>query len=345
MLKKTIALTLIFALLAPMSSALAIEQEAPTPTIEEILNSYHEKSMESYATGISLCSTGSTLEEETVDTLNNAGYEAYLVTDSNFDVIEDQLNLDFSEMGLSKNKSYIVTLDGETASNSRAIKDPIFEEEIGGSSSSSSFNYTYNGKDYLMRYVTVTPTDNASLGGVSSVELMDYIDSDDLFDALALPMYILTHLAAAVDYYSITDKLYSLFSVSWIDAGQPQLKSSLMYTGTASWIVRYLQVYSTTDGCWHARTSVEYTNNTFFVTYTYYDQSAQCYLQKQTKSGAFTKYSDNYYNTDAVIETAIKCHNNYTRYFYTIEDVVHQYDGKNIITLQRWMEYSNYEPR
>lgn len=43
MLKKIIALTLIFAMLAPLSSAVAADNDSVTPTIEEILNEYHDK--------------------------------------------------------------------------------------------------------------------------------------------------------------------------------------------------------------------------------------------------------------------------------------------------------------
>ena len=43
MLKKSISMMLIFAMLVPVSSAVAADNDPVTPTIEEILNEYHEK--------------------------------------------------------------------------------------------------------------------------------------------------------------------------------------------------------------------------------------------------------------------------------------------------------------
>lgn len=46
MLKKIISTMLIFAMLVPVSSAVAADNDPVTPTIEEILNEYHEKAIE-----------------------------------------------------------------------------------------------------------------------------------------------------------------------------------------------------------------------------------------------------------------------------------------------------------
>lgn len=83
------------------------------PTIEEILNEYHQKSFREQTTGISLCSDGKTLEEETVEALNNAGYEAYHVTEDNYHDLQTALQTDFESMGLSSNSSYIITFSGD----------------------------------------------------------------------------------------------------------------------------------------------------------------------------------------------------------------------------------------
>lgn len=46
MFKKIIALTLIFAMLVPFSSAAAADATSAPPTVEEILSEYHRKAFE-----------------------------------------------------------------------------------------------------------------------------------------------------------------------------------------------------------------------------------------------------------------------------------------------------------
>ena len=72
-----------------------------TPTIEEILNDYHSKAFEAQTAqeeagtySRSASGTGKTLEQETVEELTAAGYEAYNVTGDNFDSLEDSLQTD-----------------------------------------------------------------------------------------------------------------------------------------------------------------------------------------------------------------------------------------------------------
>ncbi len=46
MLKKIIALFVIFAMLVPFSTVVAADEPSAQPTVEEILNEYHRKSSE-----------------------------------------------------------------------------------------------------------------------------------------------------------------------------------------------------------------------------------------------------------------------------------------------------------
>ena len=72
-MKKLIALLTVFAMLVPFVPAVAANDTPARPTVE---------------------------------TLNEAGYEAYNVTADNYDTLEDQLQTDFAEMGLDPNGSY-----------------------------------------------------------------------------------------------------------------------------------------------------------------------------------------------------------------------------------------------
>ena len=104
-MKKIISLILICCMVMPMICASAADMPEAQPTIEEILNSYHEKAFAAQTAGDAGASTwssrsGKTLEEETVDELTAAGYEAYNVTGENYEALEEALQTDFASMGI-----------------------------------------------------------------------------------------------------------------------------------------------------------------------------------------------------------------------------------------------------
>lgn len=81
MFQKMIALLVIFAMLVPLSSAVAADEPTSQPTIEEILNGYHEKAFAAQtaeenggASAYARSGSGSsqTLEQETVAELTAA---------------------------------------------------------------------------------------------------------------------------------------------------------------------------------------------------------------------------------------------------------------------------------
>ena len=92
MYKKMIAIFLSCVMLVSISPAVAAEDAPAKPTIEEILSEYHQKAFDAQIIGeVQTAAANSrhsgsyskTLEEETVDTLNAAGYEAYNITADN----------------------------------------------------------------------------------------------------------------------------------------------------------------------------------------------------------------------------------------------------------------------
>ena len=174
-MKKLIAILLSCIMLVSFSPAVAAEDAPaePKPTVEEILNDFHQKAFAAESANErgaaatysrSSNSDNDNLVQETVDTLNAAGYEAYNVTASNYETLETELKTDFASMGLDPSGSYIVVISGEDDSNSanpnsRAGRLP---EQIiidDGYSDPNRFYYTYEGVTYSMRYVTVTLAD------------------------------------------------------------------------------------------------------------------------------------------------------------------------------------------
>lgn len=124
--EKIIALML--SVLIPVGMSIPVfaaqNEEGPVKTVAEILNDYHAESFEKQITQKSETvrayarSSGSaekTLEEETVEELTAAGYEAYNVTSSNYEELEASLKTDFEDLGLDPNESYIIVISGEEA--------------------------------------------------------------------------------------------------------------------------------------------------------------------------------------------------------------------------------------
>ena len=194
MFKKIIALTLIFAMLVPFTAAAAADEPSESRSMEEILNEYHRRAFEARTqSDTETASTwsrrgGQTLEEETVDALTNAGYEAYNVTSGNYDTLEAELKTDFAAMGLDPEGSYIIVISGEDptaptstggASTYNVSPNPEQGQAPDGGGGSTFFSYTYNGQVYWMRFVTVIPTttNGQFIRSFKTVQAEDWIQS------------------------------------------------------------------------------------------------------------------------------------------------------------------------
>lgn len=119
--KKIIAILLSCVMLVSISPVVAAEDvpAEPRPTVDEILNEYHQKSFEAALsaqtdtarTYTNRSGEGSqTLEQETVNALTSAGYEAYNVTADNFDSLQTSLATNFEKMGMTKEGSYFIVI-------------------------------------------------------------------------------------------------------------------------------------------------------------------------------------------------------------------------------------------
>lgn len=266
MFKKMIALLVIFAMLVPLSSAVAADEPTSQPTIEEILNGYHEKAFAAQtaeenggASTYARSGSGSsqTLEQETVDELTAAGYEAYHVTGDNYEALEETLHTDFAEMGLDPNSSYVVVISGEdpatqsnssSNSNSRMKDFPTMEDFYGDYS--STFTYTQDGTTYTMRYVTVTTANDTNLFKYSIYNL------SNAFDPTRVSNEALSHILYAVvdDLLQVpVSSLISLITGSLDDENHILISpESLTLHASTAWTRQYIQVQHTATGEWYS---------------------------------------------------------------------------------------------
>lgn len=350
-MKRFISLIVACCMLTVLLPASSVRTTAAVPSIEDILNDYHTKAFEAQtptqdgnAVTYSRSTGGNskTLEQETVDTLTAAGYEAYNVTSDNYDTLEKSLQTDFVDMGLDPDGSYIVVISGEESDNAigtYAYGDSFITPTPWPSEGSGSFKHTYDGVTYTMRYVTVTAATNNLLGMVSSVELLDKYDVEDAWNSLNLPITIMSSLGLL----PYTGTIYSLFSAIIPDIDSP-LYQSLIYQGASNWTIKYIQIYDSDDAQWELCGGVEYVTMRHTLINTYYNPSSNSYETETTTEALPTIYSRYYNDLETAKDTAAEAYSRNYCSFDTVDDVEYLLDQEVVITHQRWMESFDYEP-
>ena len=277
MFKKMIALFVIFAMLVPFSSAVAADDPTSQLTIEEILNGYHEKAFaaqtaEENGGAATYARSGSgesqTLEQETVAELTAAGYEAYNVTDDNYEALEETLHTDFSEMGLDPNSSYVVVISGQdsTAStsltNSPRIVSPIPEMVPFPNDGSASFPYTYDGTTYYMRYVTITSNDDERLKE-STIYPLSTLENTPTYLADILDTILVSFIDSLTDPFSV-GTIASLLGAWVAEADEDDLitlePDSLAIHAYTAWTREYIQIWNPNYSMWQTAHCSTYAN-------------------------------------------------------------------------------------
>lgn len=334
MLKKMIAILTVCAMLAPLSSAVAADNTTVTPTIEEILNEYHAKDFEArmaaenggastYARG----GNGQTLEQETVDALTEAGYEAYNVTGDNYDSVEETLNTDMTSLGLNTDGSYIVVVSGEdpvnhSNPNARAILPPTQEDfgdedDVGGK---PYFEYVYNGTTYRMRYVAVETTG-------ADERVCDTMYSPT--EPSVLNLFLSNLFSSAI--YGTVDALYeeiplgtlaSLLLISPDDNVFTEISpGSFSIHATTYWTSIFIQVWDADEASWITAQSSEFTISMVRCVGSKRDSNAPVPIPVQSNPIYFRNYSQFYFDENRRKSEAMKGYDAYTVYSDTVDRV------------------------
>lgn len=361
MLKKMIAILTICAMLAPLSSAVAADNTTVTPTIEEILNEYREKTFEAQtqeetntAATYSRRSSGSTqtLEQETVNTLTDAGYEAYNVTADNYDSLEASLKTDFSSMGLDPDSSYIMVID-DTAS-SRAIGGSDIVQDPGDLSGGSGIRHTYNGVTYTMRSVTIASNDDPSLIISSAYAILEEKDTaDHVSDVLS---FLFSWGIDSLCFGLPVTSAYSLWS-NWsstevyyvLDSSKPTLMAA------TNWNLRYTQVWDDILGRWATTQCSSYAQTNARVTGYVYNYGIGAFDVIDSGNKTATVYSYYYNRYDRydlaakgfIEEVVYRDYCDVGFYFFNNNDVCINADGSPLFvhkeTAKALFPYYEYE--
>ena len=322
MFRKTISIVLCIILILCMSvPAFATPNEiepAEAKTVEEILNDYHEKSfliqrMAETDAPAAYSRQGEalrkTLEEETVDELAAAGYEAYNVTSENYGDLEVALMTNFSELGLDPNGSYIVVLSGENHSsqvnpNSRSGIPP--EESLeGGDGGSSYFGYQYNGSIYYLRHIVVTETTGSFMTESSMTRLGSDCWFFDLIHDIGCAL-----LVAGADKATAPVPLGTILSLlgGQLDTGNYTLleDEELVCMANTTWICNAIQIWDGYEEIWDtSQASASAESQAYFTGFLYNEDTGRS-ERFDGETYGHTFYSPYYYSYTIRYDKAVE---------------------------------------
>lgn len=291
--------------------------------MEEILESYHEKiqEQESQAATASIQENKFALQEETVELLNKEGFEAYGVNSETYKNIQNVLDTDLEELGMSPEYSYIVVLDGE---NENGNGDAQIQASAG-----SSFNYTYNGTTYKLRRLTVTSEDDTRMHQSGAVDLLKKSNVESV-----IRNCLNTAITAYLDAISGVFGLGTVASLCGFDVANLQRPSdaSLKLEAFTLWTRKYTQVWSGYDQKWLNGSCVEYATLTSYTHGGYYEAATNQTVTLYRKDAVRYSYSRNYSNTTWQNQYAVVGYLNSFIQYDTVGDVKYKYGGTVKIT-------------
>lgn len=294
MLKRIASMCLIATMLLSMgATALAADEKISYSSMEGILDSYHTQMQRVQATPPTRSSDIEKMEiqEATVKALNDAGYEAYNVNSDTFEEVEKALETDLEQIGLDPNSSYsyIIALSAENPENAN--------EKVSTYGTGAQFNYTYKGKVYKLRQLTITAADDPIYGKASYVDLLK-TTSQKVFEN-CLNTAITAYIGA---YSGVLGTVASLCGFDVADFS-PAGTTTLVLHGGSNWTRMYTQVLRDTG--WVSGSAVETAKaNSFFSGQTY-SKSGNRYVQVPQKERSVKMKSTHYLDATWRNEQAI----------------------------------------
>lgn len=334
MKRKLMAFALIFAMLASLSPAVAADEKSATPTVEEILNEYHLKAFEAQMQGeTDTASTWSrrgqaqTLEQETVDTLTDAGYEEYHVTANNYETLEAELKTDFAAMGLDPESSYIVVISGEETSSTNGARtggnniDQSTGDLLDGG---SHFEHTHNGTTYKMRYVTVTSATGTSMSVYSTYDLQSNIWYENLaLDAIDATLIAVVYSMVSVGAREIPlGSIASLLFGAAIDENYSEYEAgALTIHASTTWTAQSIQIWVNSSEKWKTGQSSASAHTWAKCTGSVYNPVTGKLEWKDEEKYNTTRFSAKYADTSQRLSDAIYGYNNGFIYYDRTGDI------------------------
>lgn len=288
-----IALILCFALII----SLQLPASATTVTsVDEILSDFHTEIFDAIqgkqntrTAGNDATESIAEIQHSTVLKLQSLGYDAYEITSSNYDDMQDTLDTDLSVLGLSKECSYIVVV------GNNAVESSNTRSTIG-----STYTYTYDGTTYTMRTIKVTSADDSNYMQATSKDLMTS-HSDSVVQALLdATIGAYAELLGVPSVFGTIASLTGLTKVNLTPA-----KSTATYNAGSTWTRTYTQVWDDNFSAWTYGSCVEYVTQVCYVNGLSYNATTDRYEEYTTGKQQDVTRSQYYYSSTWKNEQAI----------------------------------------
>lgn len=338
MTKKIVSLLLILTMLVTLSPAVAADDSSATPTVEEILNRYHEKTFEAEIAeerdGASTYSrrsgTEKTPEEEAVDELTAAGYEAYNVVAENYDTLENALNTDFAALGLNPEYSYVIVVCGDdhngtpSSPQSRVVDLPNYDYE--DENAGTSFYHSYNGFTMLLRKIIVASSNDPNLRQSSNHDLLESSDVAKIRAAVNTAIYTLLDNLT----YDILGTLLSFHNIDLTNIRVTQENTFVFFAAT-TWDREYMQVYEPATQTWGYWCCIESVTTRTYTTGFFYDSAIGDYVADTSDVIKRTYKSEHFNDSTWFRNTAIDAWSRNSPVYELVGDIDY-YFGYVLIT-------------
>ncbi len=352
MLKKCVSIALAIALVLCISSpACAVQGDsamdaAQTSTVEEVLDSYHSQLFElesQQAAGTYTCSTSAAtlITQNTINELQSSGYEAYHVNPDNYTTMGAVLKTDLADLGLEEDGSYLVVISGEDGgtgnnnSNSQTAGTSDFNPNpsIYDGGKGLGFKYTYNGVTYSMRYVTVTPADNKKLFVIGDeVDLLSKMNADSAMDIANAVIAVYSALGDFCSLGTIAGLLTSIIPSQSVTYGE-----SLKLTPSASWTIKYIQIYDDGEQRWRSYSGYEYVIPLCTLVHIFHNANINMPDSETKKYYGDKEYSEHYGDDAWVKRQAVEAYKYGVTACDSVDEVYFNCNGKRIAVLYRTM--------
>ncbi|MCM1223868.1 MAG: hypothetical protein NC548_56390 [Lachnospiraceae bacterium] len=220
---------------------------------------------------------------DTCELLEKAGVQSQVVASDNYEAVQTQLNVDFEELGLQPEYTYLV-IEGDAMSNNPGVQ-PY-------SSTSASFSYTYNGKTYSLKYLTIKAADDPAYEKADDADLLTSTSQTLIKNCLNTA--IITYISSASQVLGTVASICGL-DISDFASGR---SATLTLNGGANWTRVYTLVYSSADNSWMRGSCVEYVDTYSYMSGMYYSASTNRMESVARNDKRTTKFSAHYNDSD-----------------------------------------------
>lgn len=222
------------------------------------------------------------LQSKTVAALRAEGYEAYGVNAQTFKETEEILETDLSSAGCDENGTYIIVIEGLESETG----------DISPQATGNSFSYSYGGKNYTLRYMTIYPEEDPKFNKVDTVNVMDTKVQSVFENIINQTLYILADAATAgtkIPFGTIA----SIFNIKVANFSTSS-SSKADYSGATAWTRRYTQVYDPIIHDFSNKLFVEEALSQAWLRCIYYDPSIREFVNEQSEKRKEIIHSDKF---------------------------------------------------